>query len=105
MPLEKEEVQKVIDFLFRIKNDPQFDPNHEWNCGFLTIGIEENGEGIGFTADYLRENGFLTILKYPHVFLPMLREIGIDVEVLSEEETTFYSIDARFNSKFPNFSS
>jgi hypothetical protein len=87
--LEKKEIQKVIDFLFQIKGDPQFDPKHKNHMGFLTIGIEANGEGVGFTADYLRENGFLTILEYPHVFLPILREIGLDVEVLSEEETTF----------------
>lgn len=91
--LKKEEVQKVIDFLFQIKNDPQFDSNHQQYRGFVTVGIEENGEGIGFTADYLRENGFLTLLEYPHVFLPILRAIGLDTEVLSEEETTFIIIE------------
>ena len=87
--LNQEEVQKIIDLLFRIKNDPQFDPNHEWYCGFLTIGIEENGEGIGFEGEYLRENGWLTFLENPHVFLPLLRAIGLDTEYLNEEETTF----------------
>jgi hypothetical protein len=91
--LNQEEVQKTIDFLFRIKNDPQFDPNHEMYRGFLTLGIEESGEGIGFTADYLRENGFLTFLEHPGVFIPILNAIGLDTEYLDVEETTFIILE------------